>query len=108
MFGADRRIENIATVQQGTVFLPIKPVKHFDYTIKHNKNFFTVIDMSLIGLVSPVQSGGYSVHIGDIFGTPGPFGGKLLTTYNVHNVAPLLVCCASLHCKYGVTLKATV
>ena len=74
MLGAHSGKGNIARLQSRHLHDPILPVMHIHSAIQHNKHLFAIVDMPLIGLISPVQARGDAIHVGDVDRTPGAIG----------------------------------
>ncbi len=78
--------EHIASLQRCYFFLAVFTVMHLDTSIEYSKNFFAIVGMPLVRLVSPVKSGRGAVHIGNINGCPWAVSSELATSYDFHEL----------------------
>lgn len=62
---------NIAWLQPDHLHGFVLPVMHINRAIQHDKYLFAIVDVPLIGLISPVQASGDAIHIGDVDRPPG-------------------------------------
>ena len=77
--------EHIASLQRCYFFFTVFTVMHLDPSIEHCKNFFAIVDMPLVRLVSPVKSGCGTVHIGNINGCPWSVPGEFSASDDFHS-----------------------
>ena len=77
--------EHIASLQRCYFFLAVFTVMHLDTSIEYSKNFFAIVGMPLVRLVSPVKSGCGTVHIGNINGCPWSVPGEFSASDDFHS-----------------------
>ena len=74
MFRAHAGIKNIPCLQAHCPDVSVFLVVHLYTAIHHRKNFLTVIDVPLVGLIRPVKPYGCAIKVSDVECTPGPVG----------------------------------
>ena len=74
MLGANSGKGNIARLQPRHLHSSVLPVMHINSAIQHDKHLFAIVNVPLIGLISPVQASGDAIHVGDVDRTPGAIG----------------------------------
>ena len=70
MLTADTRKEDIAGFKGDDILGPVLPIVHIDDARQYGEDFFAVIDMPLVWLVSPVKPSGNAAHVGNVDGLP--------------------------------------
>jgi hypothetical protein len=78
--------EHIASLQRCYFFFTVFTVMHLDPSIEYCKNFFAIVGMPLVWLVSPVKSGCGSVHIGNFNGCPWAVSSELSASNDFHEL----------------------
>jgi hypothetical protein len=76
--------EHIASLKRYHFFFAVFTVMHLDSSIEYCKNFFAIVGVLLVWLVSPVKSGRGAVHIGNINGCPWAVSSEIATSDDFH------------------------
>ena len=61
----DARVEDVPDMQSYDRFFTIFPIVHVDRPVEHHKHLFAIVDVPMVGFVSPMQSRGDTVHVRD-------------------------------------------
>lgn len=84
MLASDFGEKHVANLQAHDVFDAGYAVVHIDCAVENRKYFFTVVDMPLVRLVSPVKASCGAAHIGNVICTPGTIGREVFTSNYSH------------------------
>ena len=67
---SDSCVEYVTGLECCRKLFTVHSVPHFDAAIENCEDFLAVVDMPLVGLICPMESGSDTVHIGNVQSSP--------------------------------------
>src|SRR5258706_2849936 len=87
MLRTHRRIKHVASFKNRRMFDAGFAIAHLDAAIENGENFLAIVDVPLVGLIGPVQTGRDAAHAGDVERAPGTRGREGLAADDFHDCA---------------------